>query len=100
MFNLFLVKTAFIIYTDNSGVAKCLSKLIFVACGYKIYDKIINGIHFYLGRTGYPAKPDIRSFSRTQNIVSDRILEKQGQTVHKLQIATFWKLYLYIYISH
>ena len=26
-------------------------------------------------------------------------LIKQGQTVHKLQIATFWELYLYIYIS-
>ena len=25
---------------------------------------------------------------------------EQGQTGHKLQIETFWELYLYIYISH
>ena len=27
------------------------------------------------------------------------LYKKQGQTVHKLQIATFWDVYIYIYIS-
>ena len=25
---------------------------------------------------------------------------QNGQTVHKLQIATFWDIYIYVYISH
>ena len=28
------------------------------------------------------------------------VVQHKGQTAHTLQIATFWKIYLYIYISH
>ena len=41
-------------------------------------------------------KPKLKQNGKMSKVVHG---SKQGQTVHKLQIATFGEIYLYIYIS-